>query len=62
MEMKMHYQIKKMPNAQWVIWSRPLNETREGYWHKHSIHKSRKIAMQYAAMLAGWSGKIEIIA
>lgn len=57
----MHYQISKSSNGMWSIWAKPLDETREGYWLRHSKHKTRKIALQYASVLAGWSGKIEIL-
>jgi hypothetical protein len=57
----MHYQISKSCNGMWNIWARPMTELREGYWLHHSTHKSRKIALQYATILAGWSGKIEIL-
>lgn len=57
----MQYQIEKHKSGMWVIWSKPLDETREGYWLKHSQHKTRKAAMNYATLLAGWSGKVELI-
>jgi hypothetical protein len=57
----MHYQIKKLDVNRWIIWAKPINGSRDGYWTKHSTHKSRKIALQYASVLAGWAGKIEIL-
>jgi hypothetical protein len=57
----MHYQISKASNGLWNIWAKPLAEQREGHWMKHSQHKTLKQAKTYASVLAGWSGKVEII-